>query len=119
MGVGGAAGLAVPKQHFLNFLPLPHGHGSFLPVFIIWMIAESCCRCVPLADARWRCVPRVVYATGLSARPSRLRFAEHLRMATWVGLGRREGRPSGGRLHRLEVWIPAFAGMSGWGGSPA
>jgi hypothetical protein len=21
-------------QHFLNFLPLPHGHGSFLPVFI-------------------------------------------------------------------------------------
>jgi hypothetical protein len=19
------------KQHFLNFLPLPHGHGSFLP----------------------------------------------------------------------------------------
>ena len=21
-------------QHFLNFLPLPHGHGSFLPIFL-------------------------------------------------------------------------------------
>ncbi len=21
-------------QHFLNFLPLPHGQGSFLPIFI-------------------------------------------------------------------------------------
>jgi hypothetical protein len=21
------------KQHFLYFLPLPHGHGSFLPIF--------------------------------------------------------------------------------------
>src|SRR6266446_61580 len=30
------------KQHFLNFLPLPHGHGSFLPVFIFGVIAESC-----------------------------------------------------------------------------
>jgi len=22
-------------QHFLNFLPLPHGQGSFLPIFVI------------------------------------------------------------------------------------
>ncbi|AFU58893.1 hypothetical protein Ngar_c19610 [Candidatus Nitrososphaera gargensis Ga9.2] len=22
------------RQHFLNFLPLPHGHGSFLPTFV-------------------------------------------------------------------------------------
>lgn len=29
-----ATGLAAFKQHFLNFLPLRHGHGSFPPVFI-------------------------------------------------------------------------------------
>ena len=26
-----------PPQQFLNFLPLPHGHGSFLPTF--WVIS--------------------------------------------------------------------------------
>ena len=24
--------LSLPLQHFLNFLPLPHGHGEFTPV---------------------------------------------------------------------------------------
>jgi len=34
--------LAAFKQHFLYFLPLPHGHGSFRPVFILIIIAELC-----------------------------------------------------------------------------
>jgi len=33
-------GLAAFEQHFLNLLPLPHGHGSFLPVFI-WELSLS------------------------------------------------------------------------------
>src|SRR5690606_29225759 len=43
-GVGArrTLGLATFKQHFLNFLPLPHEHGSFLPIFILGIIAESC-----------------------------------------------------------------------------
>jgi hypothetical protein len=23
------------KQHFLYFFPLPHGHGAFLPIFLV------------------------------------------------------------------------------------
>ena len=34
MGPFRTPGLEAFKQHFLNFLPLPHGHDSFLPVFI-------------------------------------------------------------------------------------
>lgn len=40
------------KQHFLYFLPLPHGHGSFRPILweslwlrsalVFWSISESC-----------------------------------------------------------------------------
>jgi hypothetical protein len=29
----------VSRQHFLNFLPLPHGHGSFRPIFLHGSIA--------------------------------------------------------------------------------
>ena len=29
--------LSIP-QHFLYFLPLPHGHGSFLPIFLSFLI---------------------------------------------------------------------------------
>src|SRR5450755_1230181 len=51
MGPRRTSGVAAPKQHLLNFLPLPHRHGSFLPLFIFGIIAESC-RCVmPLTDA--------------------------------------------------------------------
>jgi hypothetical protein len=51
MGPRRTSGVAAPKQHLLNFLPLPHRHGSFLPIFIFGIIAESC-RCVmPLTDA--------------------------------------------------------------------
>jgi len=42
MCAGRTPRFAAFKQHFLNFLPLPHGHGSFLPVFIFGVIAESC-----------------------------------------------------------------------------
>ena len=24
------------KQHFLYFFPLPHGHGAFLPIFLVF-----------------------------------------------------------------------------------
>ena len=35
-------GGAHAPQHFLYFLPLPHGHGSFLPVFgVALMIGEA------------------------------------------------------------------------------
>ena len=37
-------------QHFLNFLPLPHGHGSFLPVLgvalLIWDELEVAVACI-------------------------------------------------------------------------
>lgn len=29
-------------QHFLYFLPLPHGHGSFLPIFFSLRIVPDC-----------------------------------------------------------------------------
>jgi len=34
--------MATVKQHFLYFLPLPHGHGSFLPVFIFAIVLLLC-----------------------------------------------------------------------------
>ena len=34
---GSAAGVHAP-QHFLYFLPLPQGHGSFLPIFGVTLI---------------------------------------------------------------------------------
>ena len=41
---GGACGFTVatrtPRQHFLNFFPLPHGHCSFLLVFGLRLIAN-------------------------------------------------------------------------------
>ena len=27
-----------PPQHFLNFFPLPHGHGSFRPTFCLLVV---------------------------------------------------------------------------------
>ena len=39
------------KQHFLNFLPLPHGHGSFRRVFIFAIMAELHRQVMQLADA--------------------------------------------------------------------
>src|SRR4051794_30264903 len=37
MGAGAGPDFHAP-QHFLYFLPLPHGHGSFLPVFAIALL---------------------------------------------------------------------------------
>src|SRR3954452_14162015 len=37
MGAGEGPDFHAP-QHFLYFLPLPHGHGSFLPVFAIALL---------------------------------------------------------------------------------
>lgn len=50
MGARRTPGLAAFKQHFL---PLPQGHGSFLPVLIFAIIAESRLWVMPLRDA-WR-----------------------------------------------------------------
>jgi hypothetical protein len=34
LGCFGGAAWSVSKQHFLYFLPLPHGQGSFRPIFM-------------------------------------------------------------------------------------
>jgi hypothetical protein len=41
------------RQHFLNFLPLPHGHASFRPTFPNGLIADEAAQAYQagLADA--------------------------------------------------------------------
>src|SRR5690625_3818403 len=68
-------------QHFLNFFPLPQGHGSFRPTFgvsrliVILGSFDSCCGAFPPAAAAvpagtLRRAAGVVSAAGASAGPS-------------------------------------------------
>jgi hypothetical protein len=34
-------------QHFLNFFPLPHGHGSLRPIFCTWGVAATAAAALP------------------------------------------------------------------------
>src|SRR5688572_429867 len=47
----------LPRQHFLYFFPLPHGHGSFRPTFGAVLRTEASA-CWTAAPPRWPPPPR-------------------------------------------------------------
>jgi hypothetical protein len=55
------------KQHFLCFFPLPHGHFSFLPIFLPRSQAPAW-ECILLGNAKlWQegCHPEIISTVGM------------------------------------------------------
>ena len=115
---------AAPRQHFLNFLPLPHGHGSLRPT----LLAGPCESCAGESQGRYPCPDSVAFSaerniSGLRcARPIRLRAscarAETGRAARSAGPTERARMPASNRAasYRRSVEEAASQGR-GVGGA--